>query len=98
RFSRDWSSDVCSSDLPTVSPEPPAKLIQDATALSEQWLEWFGQQQWLVYPLELFECLMQWVRFAQRLQRWQAEDRLLNQQERQRSEERRVGKECRTRR
>lgn len=80
RFARHWFNP---ETLPAVSPEPPAKLIQDATTLNEQWLEWFGQQQWLVYPQDLFECLMQWVRFAQRLQRWQAEDRLLNQQEKQ---------------
>src|SRR5690606_40133739 len=33
RFSRDWSSDVCSSDLPPMSTEAPAvRVVTDSTA------------------------------------------------------------------
>ena len=51
----------------------PAILSQ----LAEAWSDWFGRQQWLVPPAELFDTMMLCLRFAQRLQKWQAEDRWL---------------------
>lgn len=64
-----------------VFEQPPEKLVTDVATLSEQWLEWFSRQQWLVYPREQFEALMDCVRFSQRLQRWQPEDRFIVQTE-----------------
>src|SRR3712207_8155947 len=74
RYWRDWSSDVCSSDLRHARPEllvPPALFLaqQDATGVTGQHVNAF-----------------QWV-----------QERGLGGWDRWRSEERRVGKECRSR-
>src|SRR5690606_40772329 len=80
RFSRDWSSDVCSSDL-------------------RQWFEFRvtrakGTKESRPNKPLVFLILNHWqVRFVKSLLR-----RLLNRSKTQRSEERRVGKECRSRR
>lgn len=62
---------------PTAQPQLPEALATTVTLLAEEWLDWFAQQQWLVFPDEMFETLMACVRFARRAQQWQAEDRLI---------------------
>src|SRR2546422_2602396 len=71
RCSRDWSSDVCSSDL---NSSPPSVLAEMLTAtLGAQCMLW----QTSPAATELETRVLDWLR--------------------QRSEERRVGKECRSR-
>src|SRR5690606_40554185 len=80
RFSRDWSSDVCSSDLVL---KPAFKSIQQRLSL--------GLISVLILVGLLLAQISLWV-FDQGLRRY------LNTHLQQRSEERRVGKECRSRR
>lgn len=56
----------------------PETLVNAVTLLAEEWLDWHAQQQWLVFPAELFDAMMTCVRFARRAQQWQPEDRLIN--------------------
>src|SRR5690606_40159815 len=84
RFSRDWSSDVCSSDLP-----PPQQI---EVVLS-------GQNQFLGTNDQRFCSSLPWY-FKER--RWLLPHRqsgrlMFMNPPRSRSEERRVGKECRCR-
>src|SRR5205809_3088994 len=80
RCSRDWSSDVCSSDLYSMS----ATVDFDATSgpsLETQVANrqnYFGQFTWKTYPEQLEDAGISWKIYS-------------------RSEERRVGKERRTR-
>src|SRR2546422_6245440 len=72
RCSRDWSSDVCSSDLPSCSCKPHSALPRVGTCL---------------FPKSLrlsYSSLLVFLRQVRRCYGW-------------RSEERRVGKECRSR-
>src|SRR5690606_40008291 len=85
RFSRDWSSDVCSSDLGAVGQEYALmselvgrvrvrqQAIGHSAARGECWRQFFES--------EIFEKVLS----------------LLISNEMERSEERRVGKECRSR-
>lgn len=56
----------------------PETLVNAVTQLAQEWLDWHAQQQWLVFPAELFETMMACVRFARRAQQWQPEDRLIS--------------------
>src|SRR2546430_11947897 len=80
RFDCDWSSDVCSSDLPM-----PAKAAFPWPAT----LFFFGTD--TAFPAFLFRS----TRFAQKSQSAALRRRVSSRQSR--SEERRVGKECRSR-
>ncbi len=65
------------NSAPTAQNDLPETLATTVTLLAEEWLDWFAQQQWLVFPDDLFETLMTCVRFAKRTQHWQPEDRLI---------------------
>src|SRR5207302_5509787 len=93
RFSRDWSSDVCSSDLHAH----PADLIKFNLAHCPQEMKYFGQ--------EVFDLAEQTTGLGDPVYldaralclektRSQGIDKVIAD----RSEERRVGKECRCRR
>src|SRR5690606_40229870 len=95
RFSRDWSSDVCSSDLPSVDTANPdvrvhAFLTRDALTL---YLDTSGEPLYkrgfkrAAVEAPLKENLAAGIL---RLTGWTPDEAL-------RSEERRVGKECSTR-
>ena len=53
------------------------RLGQDLLSLSDQIIEWFMQQSWLLFPVELFENIMDLARFAQRAQAIEPEDVIL---------------------
>src|SRR5690606_40935608 len=95
RFSRDWSSDVCSSDL---IHEAPATDVTDVIAdLLKKVLELFPDHKMIVLPISVFRDLESgfttdfvfWIIIED-----QADHRLCFGY---RSEERRVGKECSSR-
>src|SRR5699024_11499022 len=74
RSKRDWSSDVCSSDLRTIS------IILSGKRVSFLWMTWL--QHLLLYRRDTLLELERWS--EAHVNYW-------------RSEERRVGKECRSR-
>lgn len=56
--------------------------LEQATArISTELLEWFNEQTWLLYPQALFQQIMGFIRFAQRLQSISDADRLIRDQE-----------------
>src|SRR5260370_2023356 len=79
RFKCDWSSDVCSSDLPTQrvlgghAPQPPVAHALPKDSLSRTKSQWPHQQTVSIFRSKVPKAVTQ------------------------RSEERRVGKECRSR-
>src|SRR5207249_9100867 len=80
RSKRDWSSDVCSSDLRNSKSEPRRKVKRLSKSTSRTWSK---------------------TRRKPRSTNWKSSDAGLPHQPRgpeRRSEERRVGKECRTQR
>src|SRR5690606_40725678 len=93
RFSRDWSSDVCSSDLsrPTHKSTVESRVAPGQTR--EQTIEGTEETAFLVVPLR--NGLEQGG--AQRRGEGQRQEAREQDRDRQRSEERRVGKECRAR-
>src|SRR5690606_40363367 len=91
RFSRDWSSDVCSSDL---EKQLARNVVPDTLALSDRFAE-VGmalQLQLQVALKRLFDVFAD-QQLAQILQVGQPTE----EENALRSEERRVGKECRAR-
>src|SRR5690606_41038936 len=89
RFSRDWSSDVCSSDLVTGGKSLATLAAGAIGALAYAFSDtfWFSAVEGEVYGTSsLFTAAVVWA-----MLRWydEADD------PRSRSEERRVGKECR---
>src|SRR5690606_41115292 len=80
RFSRDWTSDVCSSDLDPVAVDPAGDA--PLTVPADVRLFALRQATFHVAPLEHHEM----------------DDLVLLLEANERSEERRVGKECRARR
>lgn len=58
-----------------------SKLCQLLTNTAEALNEWFAQQNWLLYPGDLFEQVMTLWRFAQRANHLQAEDVILCSQQ-----------------
>src|SRR5699024_11227553 len=90
RSKRDWSSDVCSSDL--FSNESP--MWQDVISFDNDWLEKQG-----VYNSEDHEVDETKMRSIVRetMQTMLAAERMQQSAIWTRSEERRVGKECRSR-
>src|SRR5690606_40982700 len=90
RFSRDWSSDVCSSDLPAdrILPVPPEELPQFILAVADNGMRILAIiAAPIVAVMFLAEAALALIsRFAPQVQVF-----IL------RSEERRVGKECRSR-
>src|SRR5690606_40833882 len=84
RFSRDWSSDVCSSDLEKAkAAEKLGEEIRDALGKAET----------------VEELRAVWKKYAKQLtdQQKEAIKTRVAKLEEERSEERRVGKECRAR-
>src|SRR3712207_7091272 len=80
RYWRDWSSDVCSSDLRLQDVRSGIERGEDATGVTRQALE-----ATVAFLEGRNEAALQHYRAALKLHR------------KQRSEERRVGKECRSR-
>src|SRR3712207_7426700 len=82
RYWRDWSSDVCSSDLAFVerSCAGDTALLEEANALLAE------AEKLLLQPNDAFEVCAAL-----------AKTKLREEDDLQRSEERRVGKECRSR-
>ena len=58
-------------------PKNIAALQQPFLETAQQCLEWFGEQNWLLFPQELFEDMMTFTRFSQRLATIENEDRIL---------------------
>src|SRR5690606_40227999 len=95
RFSRDWSSDVCSSDL--VNPpldrktlisrghDPALQKHRAVVKGSEESLVRLGDQFWNFYPPVVLESV-----------NWIPNTRVFSWFNRVRSEERRVGNACRS--
>src|SRR5690606_40632991 len=83
RFSRDWSSDVCSSDLPLRS-----GLVPSTDDGRDRFLIPAGKARYLGEIVDNHERNREWV---------EQQVRLARERGRVRSEERRVGKECRAR-
>src|SRR5690606_40355682 len=94
RFSRDWSSDVCSSDLITAQEWEDIKVNKPEVA--EQELDVFSDLVW--------EGVLNKVEFIEHISPQQIHLFYLKEEHihliaiKIRSEERRVGKECRSRR
>src|SRR5690606_40790524 len=91
RFSRDWSSDVCSSDLKDAGPSPDQWVADNAHALAT----FIRSQREVLGEAEIREILASRSRYS-------AQDLTVVDWEgavviAPRSEERRVGKECRSR-
>src|SRR5256886_15652541 len=92
RFDCDWSSDVCSSDL--VGLLPFARIaLQVSRAVLPRYRSRFSKRQFTQPQLLAILCLMRYEDWTFR----EAEVRLSEHRELRRSEERRVGKECRSR-
>src|SRR5690606_39741342 len=91
RFSRDWSSDVCSSDL--MSALPISNLIgSPISGLILDRINWWGMAGWRwVFILEGIPAVIFGIITLFYLTDWPHEARWLPEDERQRSEERRVG-------
>src|SRR5690606_40318974 len=84
-FSRDWSSDVCSSDL-----------LRPVVDFSEQSLSLFAGALYTAAEKQLAESRHLVIeKKSQEVKKQDEESRLIVQSE-DRSEERRVGKECRS--
>src|SRR5690606_40956054 len=95
RFSRDWSSDVCSSDLITIRINR-AQRVEPAPL--ETLVAQFGQESVDEFRKQVRESLEQRAeRESQSALHEQIRDYLLEKTELERSEERRVGKEERGR-
>src|SRR5690606_39731284 len=90
RFSRDWSSDVCSSDLETGATDVTVSINIADSEDHKKVAEYIQAQ--LEDNLPGFKLDIKAVPFAQRLEIEKAVEYDLS-----RSEERRVGKECRAR-
>ena len=58
-------------------PKNIAALQQPFLETAQQCLEWFSEQNWLLFPQELFEDMMTFTRFSQRLATIENEDRVL---------------------
>src|SRR5207302_6637088 len=86
RFSRDWSSDVCSSDLVTSR----SSLVSEETAVPVASLRIKNIFIWYMFE----SCLRKWFRIEIMTLLLTF---LLQSAIHHRSEERRVGKECRSR-
>src|SRR5690606_39413250 len=94
RFSRDWSSDVCSSDLTLLIGAP---AIPDASATPIR-PDYSGSDLWLHYPkIEDPALKKRYAKSATAVIVQNAGKNPVHRHTR-RSEERRVGKECKTRR
>src|SRR5690606_41007650 len=94
RFSRDWSSDVCSSDLWIFASDQ--VLLSIFPGLSEEALTVYQTSKGLV-----FIVVTTFVLYILSLRNTRMQDEILkqlNSTDRLRSEERRVGKEYRSRR
>src|SRR3712207_7051883 len=83
RYWRDWSSDVCSSDLKQATTTTDVKLVDDL-GFWDRLVHWFAQDGWKWLLALLGAILLAGYIFKKRFSR-------------KRSEERRVGKECRSR-
>src|SRR5690606_40353367 len=90
RFSRDWSSDVCSSDLGTFLAETIKHIHSKFKGMEGMWQKYVKED--LIPRMNGFELLMASYAMAHLKM-----DMLLSETGYVRSEERRVGKECRSR-
>src|SRR5690606_40792174 len=93
RFSRDWSSDVCSSDLKIKNPKC---VAYDLLFGCPGWLEGFIQAQAYIKAGMAKKCLVIGAETLSRVVDRNDRDSMIYS-DGARSEERRVGKECRYR-
>src|SRR5207249_8544612 len=87
RSKRDWSSDVCSSDLAIASRISTAQLEPVRVEERRDWFRAHSPQQYPLWVMQADNAIAGWLSFREFLPR----------QAYRRSEERRVGKECRSR-
>src|SRR3712207_8906289 len=99
RYWRDWSSDVCSSDLEELAGLVEVELVAERVQVRDELVGHLGQRDLGDVELVLADQLQQQVERALEVGQPDGEPPAADRRglRRRRSEERRVGKECRSR-